>query len=76
MSWNDVHKLRPQKPKLDSEQSLALTEFLVWDMQFALSNPSNEHPATRSQDTSIHGTALSQLSGIPETESTNQNLGN
>jgi hypothetical protein len=66
MSWNDVHKLKPRKPKVESEQSLASTEFLVWDTQFALSSPSNEHPATLSQDTLIDDTALSQLSDTPE----------
>jgi hypothetical protein len=67
MSWNDVHKLKPQKPKPDSKQSLASTEFLVWDTQFALSNQSNEPLVTLSQDTFfIDDTALSQLSDIPE----------
>jgi hypothetical protein len=67
MSWNDVHKLRPKKLKPEFEQSLASTEFLVWDTQFNLNSPSDNPTVTPSQGTSIDNTALSQLSDTPET---------
>lgn len=72
MSWGKLYKLIPQKPELESKQSLASTEFLVWDTQFDLNNPSDYRSATLSQETSIEDTAPSKLSDTPETQSTNQ----
>lgn len=64
MSWNNIHKLRPQKPKLESEQDLdASTEFLIWDAEFNLRNLSDETLLNMlSQDISSDDAILSQSS--------------
>lgn len=61
MSWNDIHKLRPRKPK--SEQDLdSSSEFMTWDMEFKSKHLSDEEPNILSQDISSNDSALSQFS--------------
>lgn len=68
MSWNDIHKLKPQKPKLETEQVLdASTEFLVWDTEFNSRNSSDECPDILLQDISSDDATLLQSSDMSDT---------
>lgn len=65
MSWNDIHKLRSQKPELEQDLD-SLSEFLVWDTEFKSKHLSDEDSNMLSQDISSNDSVLSQFLDTPE----------